>query len=329
MTTAEGVRKWADTATDSPLYHHLSLLIADTDELIRVINRIKNRPAPNMLFGAVQYLMATNPGSALSRFFPNFVDNPLALDEIDGFFIDFVLEHEEEIVEIGRTRYTQTNECRRGVALLAGIWEAPFDRFHLIDVGTSAGLNLAIDRYSYRWNDLTWGSGSSLEIAAESRGALPRVRDIEILSRIGLDLNPIDPGDPDQRLWLESAVWPEHHERRDRLRAALEVLRTVPVEFVAGDALRTLPEVFDRLPFDEPVVVMNSMVLIQWDPSDRERLDSLVATERSRRPVHRVSMEWFAGQRPDASELTVDSGEGWRHVGWVHHHGEWVELAEI
>lgn len=326
MTTAEGVRRWAESATDSPLYHHLTLVVADTPELMRVIQRVEHRPPPNMLFGAVQYLMAKHPGSPLSRFYPNFVDEPMPNEGVDAAFLDFVLEHESAIVEIGANRYTQTNECRRCVALLPGIWEAPFDRFHLIDVGTSAGLNLAIDRYLYRWDDLTWGQDSNLELSTSLRGGSPRPRDIEVLSRIGLDLNPINPTDPDERLWLESLVWPEHHERRSRLKAALDILQTVPVEFVAGSALETLPEVFDRLPADEPVVVMNSMVLVQWDPTDRERFEELVASERNRRPVHRVSMEWFTSQRPDASELTVDTGDGWRHHGWVHHHGEWVEF---
>ena len=92
-------------------------------------------------------------------------------------FRRFVLEHEDEIAAIGATRYTQTNESRRTVALLPGVWAGPLDRFHLIDVGASAGLNLALDRYRYRWGSVEWGDSPLLQ-EAESRGADPVPRPI-------------------------------------------------------------------------------------------------------------------------------------------------------
>lgn len=38
--------------------------------------------------------------------------------------------------------------------------------------------------------------------------------------RAGLGLNPLDVTEPADVAWLEALVWPEHHHRRDRLRAA-------------------------------------------------------------------------------------------------------------
>ena len=274
--TPEQVRVWAGSAGDSPLYRHLALHVADTPELMRVLAGIENRPETNMLFGAVHFLLYKDPEAPLARFYPSFSADPFPVEKVGEPFTSFVLEHEDEIVEIGATRYTQTNECRRCTSLLPGIWEASFDRFHLIDLGTSAGLNLAIDRYHYRWNDLEWGPPSLLELTARSTGRMPRPRAIEVVSRIGLDLNPIDPADPEERLWLQALVWPEHHDRLERLKAALEIVSGMPIEFVAGNALETLPEVFDRLPVGEPVVVMNSMVLIQWDQETRDRLEQIL-----------------------------------------------------
>ncbi len=43
----------------------------------------------------------------------------------------------------------------------------------------------------------------------------------EIVWRAGLDLNPLDLGDAGDTLWLETLVWPEQHERRARIRAAM------------------------------------------------------------------------------------------------------------
>lgn len=327
LITPESMRQWAETASDSPLYHRLARFVADTPELMSVVGEIRNRPAPNLLFAAVQYLLGDMPNHPLAAFYPNLSSSATPQGNPDAEFAEFVVEHRESIVELGSTRYTQTNECRRCVALLPGVWEAPFDSFHLIDVGTSAGLNLVLDHYRYRWGPLEWGPTEGLLLDADSHGALPAPREIEVLSRIGLDLNPVDTSDPDQARWLDALVWPEHEERRRRLREALKVLAAVPVDLIPGSALDTLPATFESLPAGEPVVVMNSMVLVQWDPPVRAAFEALVASERRRRPVHRVSMEWFTAVRNDASELRVDDGSGWRHHGWVHHHGAWVDLA--
>ena len=323
--TPESVRQWAGYAGDSPLYVHLSEVIAGDDDLLRVLNRIEHKPAPNILFAAVQLLLSGEPGHELSAYYPNLAPRPFPLERAGEPFRRFVLDRESEIVAIGKARYTQTNEARRCVALLPAVWEAPFDRFHLVDVGTSAGLNLALDRYRYRWGDSEWGPDSPVVLTTESRGMTPRARDVEVLSRVGIDLNPIDPEDPVERLWLESLVWPEHHERRDRLRASLQVARSVPIDFVAGDALTALPGVYDRLPAGEAVVVMDSFVLNQLTDDLRQQFEDVSVDERRRRPVHRVSLE-PVGDRSDASALTVDSGHGPRQIGWAHHHGEWLDL---
>ena len=318
------MRDWGRFAHGSPLYRRLVEVVATSDELMRVINRIENRPPPNMLFAAVQYLLMSDSEEELARFYPSLVEEPLPVEKVDSPFTDFVLAHEEEIVEIGRTRYTQTNECRRCVALLPAIMLAPFATFHLVDVGASAGLNLAIDRYAYNWGGLRWGS-SPLVLEAELRGAKPQLEDFEVLSRTGLDLSPVDVADPDQRRWLDALIWPEHSERRDRLRAALELTAGLPITFVEGDALTTLEGVLSRLPPGEPVVVMNAFTRIQFTPDQWDHIEEVVKEARRHRPIHRVSMEVLF-RDDDWARLSVDDGTGEHLVGQAHPHGEWVEL---
>ena len=323
--TPDYMRAWGTHAHGSPLYRHLVEVIAEDHELIRVINRIEHRPPPNVLFAAVQYLLMKGADPDLASFYASLTDDPEPSAEVDATFAGFVLSHEEEIVEIGHTRYTQTNECRRCVVLLPGVMEAPFHRFHLIDLGTSTGLNLAIDRYHYRWDDLEWGPKSSVVLEAESRGVNPRLHDIEVLSRIGLDLNPVDPTEPDQRMWLDALIWPEHASRRERLREALGLVRGIPIQMVAGDALVTLADVLAGLPAGEPAVVMNSFVLMQFTVEQREQLEEIVGSARTGRPIHRVSMEVLI-KADSWARLSVDDGSGMREVGQAHPHGEWVEL---
>jgi hypothetical protein len=325
VLTPEQVRKWAVYAETSPLYTRLSEVIASNPGLMRVLNRIEHTPEPNILLAGVQFIMLRDGGGALGAHYPSLTDAETGVEGVEALFESFVQAHEEELVEIGRTRYTQTNECRRCAALLPAIWSTGADRFHLIDVGTSAGLNLLLDRYAYRWGDVTWGGPSPVELVTVSRGTAVSPRPIEVSSRTGIDLHPIDPDDEDDRRWLEALIWPEHHERRGRLRAALEVAAGVRLDLIRGDALDTLAQALDALPPGEAAVVMHSFVLNQLHPDARPRLDKIIEAARDRRPIHRVSMEALDGADA-AALLAVDSGDGVVEVGRAQPHGEWLEL---
>lgn len=144
------IREWATHAHGSPLYGVLCAVVADSDELLRILNRILNRPYPNVFFAAVHYLLMKGDGPELAGFYPSLTDDPEPLAAVGRPFREFVVSREEEIIELGRTRHTQTNGCRRCVALLPAIWRSGLSRFHLVDLGTSAGLNLLVDLYHYR-----------------------------------------------------------------------------------------------------------------------------------------------------------------------------------
>lgn len=322
--TPDEVRDWARVMADSPLYVRLIEVIASDAGLMRVLNRVENTPKLNVLLAGVQFLMIRDGGAALARHYPNFTDDPV-MEGVEASFTDFILAREEDLVTIGRTRYTQTNECRRCVALLAGIWETPARSFHLIDVGTSAGLNLLLDRYHCRFGDVEWGPRSPVVLTTESRGREVAARNIEILSRAGLDLHPVDPTNSDDARWLEALVWPEQQERRQRLRAALELAAQDPPTLISGDVVETLPRVLSGLPRGEPAVVMNSFILNQLSREGRHAITSIIGRERRARPVYRVSYEWLS-RSDDAAAIHVDDGSGLRRVGMAHPHGEWVEL---
>ena len=326
LVTAEYMRDWAKYTHGSPLYAELAEVVAEDAELLRVMNRIGHLPPPNLMFSAVQSMLMDGEDNGLAMHYRSIVDDPAPPQGMGPKFRSFVLDHEEEIVEMGNTRYTQTNECRRCVALLPMVSMAEFRAFHLIDVGTSAGLNLGLDRYGYRYGEQEWNPGGEPLLEAESRGIAPKLVEVEILSRTGLDLNPVDPADESARRWLDALIWPEHVERRARLRTALAMVASLDIDMIAGDALETMPDTLDRLPVGEPAVVMSSFTLNQFDPAQRDRLDSIVSEARSARLIHRVSM----GEDLDESEgwagLVVDDGNGALIVGQAHPHGEWIEL---
>jgi len=323
--TAEYMRNWARHAHGSPLYAELCEVVARSPEMLRIVSRIENHPPPNVLFAAVQYLLMKGEDSDLASFYSSLVDDPRSPEHVGEPFRAFVEAHEETIVGLGRTRFTQTNECRRCVALLPAIWTTGFSRFHLVDVGASAGLNLLVDRYRYRWDGLEWGVDSPVVLETELRGSAPVPADIEVMSRTGLDLHPIDPTDPDDRLWLEALVWPEHGERRQRLQGALEMASDAPIDMVEGSALDTLGPVLEGLAMGEPAVVMNSFTLNQFTPEARSQFAEIVARARDDRPLARVFFEHMRAE-DDWHTIGIDTGSGETVLGQGHPHGEWVEF---
>jgi hypothetical protein len=325
VVTPAQVRSWGKHAHGSPLYAHLVEVIAADDALMAILNRIEHLPQVNLLLGAVQYLLLTGPYAELGGYYQSLVPDPMPAAQVDGAFREFVLGNQVPIVDIGNSRYTQTNECRRCVALLPLVMTAPFDRFHVIEIGASAGLNLALDLYRYRWGDWVWGPESGVTLVGESRGAGFPLHDIDVLSRIGLDLDPIEPDDIESRNWLDALIWPEQVERRQRLRAALDLVAGIDLELIEGDALQTLPEVLAGLPAGEPVVVMDAFSLNQLSPQGREQIERIAEEARAGRHVFRVSMELLEVD-DEWAKLAVSDGPELRPVGQAHPHGEWLEL---
>src|SRR6187431_1244321 len=132
---AAEVRAWMRAATDSPLYSRLADALAEDPRMLDLVARIDNVPPMNLLFGAVQLLR----GGPLPD---------VTYDE----FREFALAHEEEIVAIGRSRRTQTNEARRAAVILPFVAAAASELggdVHVVEIGAAAGLVTCLDRFAY------------------------------------------------------------------------------------------------------------------------------------------------------------------------------------
>lgn len=333
--TPERLRLWADRISSSPLYRSLAHEIADDPEVFDLVAAMPHTPRPLLFMAAVHDALLAGTAHQLVHWYASLTSSPRAPATAYPAFRDFALTHREQIETTGRRRYVQTNEVRRCAILLPALSRAAAElgRFHLVDVGTSAGLNLSFDRYAYVYGPgtdgtpvATWGPprGRPL-LVCESRGTPPRLaRHLEMGRRLGVDLHPIDPADPSDRRWLEALIWPEHHERRIRLEEALDAAG--PVERIAGDALETLPELIRSLPSKDPVVVMHSFALNQFTEEMRSRLDDLLDTERTRRPLVRIGLEHWSFDEQDA-RIRYES-DGWVDLGTAQHHGEWIHLVD-
>lgn len=204
-------------------------------------------------------------------------------------------------------RATQTNEAGRCAVLLPFLAELP-GPLALLEVGASAGLCLLPDRYSYRYDDGTRldptdGPSAVVLPCTLGPGVDPPARLPQVVWRAGVDLAPVDVSDDDACAWLEALVWPEHDERRARLRAALTLARCEPPRVVRGDLLDVLPALAAQAPADATLVVLHSAVLAYLDAADRASFVDLVGSVRG----HWVSNEG-ARVLPSTAALAADVG---------------------
>ena len=324
----------------SPLYAELAYAVSEDPELLALAAHARRRqPPPNMLFGAVQYLLLRGAEHPLAAHYPIVSGKPRPMAPAAPAFRDFCRVHAAEVAELVRTRRTQTNVVRRCTCLVPALSivsrEARGRPLHLIDLGASAGLNLNFDRYGVRYTRagrevLGWGdAGAVVQLEAELRGnALPGLEpEIAVGARIGVELDPVDALDPEALLWLRALIWPEHLERHQRLVDAAEELRVHPVRLLEGNAAEVLPHLLAAAPDDEALTVYTTVALYQFPRATRDRLEATLLDASRRRPVWRVALEGL-----DTMELTLTryrdgSAAPTELLATASPHGWWLEWA--
>ena len=259
-----------EAATASPRYAELAAAVArDADVLAFLATLPRAKRQANLLLGALTFLHGGPPA--------------------DGAQLrDRVLGDGDRLRTTMLARATQTNEAARCAALLPVLSTLP-GPLTLVEVGASAGLCLYPDRYGYRYDDgPRLGPPSTVELRCRTTGTGPVPAGVpQVVHRAGIDLNPLDPADPDDVAWLQALIWPGMDERRERLGAAAAIAAREPADVVRGDLLTELPGLVARLPADATVVVFHTAVLAYLDAAARADFTELVTGL----PVRWVSQE--------------------------------------
>lgn len=279
VSTAENYAGFGhNAAEESPLYGALGLGVSTDAELLQLLSELPGpKRQPNLLFAAVGFVAGTP------------VDY--------GDFRQKVLTSWTEIRAQMLRRSTQTNEASRCATLLPFLARVP-QPIALLEVGASAGLCLLPDLYRYEFTE----QAGLVTTVGRSEGTvtLPcRVVGIElpvstptIAWRAGLDLNPINPFDPDQVAWLDALVWPGADDRRRRLHAALQVARSNRPRVEVGDLRSDLATLAAQAPPDATLVVFHSAVLAYLEPADRSTFAQT---------VRGLDATWIANESPAVS----------------------------
>jgi hypothetical protein len=209
-------------------------------------------------------------------------------------FRSLLEEHAEWVARFVREQPVQTNEVQRCWALLpiflaiARETDLPID---LVELGASAGLNLLWDRYGYRYRERTWGDpGAGLTLSGDERGIVPRdllETRVEVRSRLGIDLSPVDVTTEDGLRLLYAFVRDDGY--RSRLRQAAEIARSDPPELVRGDYVDLLPELLRGRGEDGLTVVFQTLSTVYLPDERRELLREIVDEAGEEGPLAWIS----------------------------------------
>ncbi len=227
------------------------------------------------------------------------------------------------------TMGVQTNEVVRSAALFPGIATVAARTglpVSLREVGTSAGLNLRLDRYRYVEGSWTAGDPTGAVVIADRWGnGVPIISEPTIVDRAGCDPEPIDPTTDEGATKLLGFIWPDQLDRRERTIAAIELARHLPARVERANADQWLEAELDNATPGVATVVMHSIVWQYIDKVERQRItETIERFGAAATPARPLAWLRFEPHEPDR----VHAGLTLRLWDGVAAHGETELLAE-
>ena len=274
--------------------------LADDAELLALAAVIPPERLPPLLFAAtVHRVVARHREEPFAVYFPvPGGDQPPLDHRFAGRYRAFCLEHRDELSHLQSRRLYQMNEVARctQVALALGVLarRQPGRELALVDMGTGSGLGLYLDRYRYTMSDgRRWGPADSpVHIDCELHGPLrPRLPPAPaIRHRVGIDLNPLDLDDPEERAWLTACAPPEIGALQ-RLAGAIDVARSGHAPIVRGPADVHLSEVLGTVPAGLLIAVVDSYTAVFFNDAQLRTVREVISRLGRERDVAWVSLD--------------------------------------
>lgn len=333
----------------SPFYEKLTLRMSQDREMLELSSHIPDGQPPQLLHAAVHFLLLNGEQHELRAFYPNLAEHVREGDPYPAFR-SFCLAHAKAIREIISTRRVQTNVVERCACLLPGFslisLRTNLKPLSIVEIGSSAGLNLLWDKYRYAYGDTKRYGDPLSQVRVVSRftsDLLPKIPRIlpQVLYRVGLEMNPIDVSDADATAWLRALVWPDHTTRFERLTHAITMAQSYPPIILHGDANDLLPDVLSNAPENTALCVFHTHTIYQFSTEARERLDAFLNDYGKQCNLYWLSMEYRQhgdkrlsdddGTLPTPTLELISFENGVRRqelLATCHPHAAWIEWRQ-
>ncbi|MEX0285231.1 MAG: DUF2332 domain-containing protein [Paracoccaceae bacterium] len=281
---------------------------------------------PLRLAAALHALVMSGRDPDLAMLYPPNYTSDADLEETVWRAID---RHQEEILD-WMTFAPQTNEVRRSTVLIpAAHWIAARHPLPFVtsELGASAGLNMAFDQFAIEANAGRLGpENPALTLRPEWTGDFPAASRVEVAERAGVDLNPLDPHEPEQQLRLLSYLWPDQPHRVALTKAAIAV-RADPVH--QGDAIEWLEQ---RLASPRPgrLHLVYHTIAWQYFPAASqtratELMEAAGAAASDDAPLAWLQFEADGNEPGGGIFLRLWPGNVRIALGRADYHGRWVK----
>ena len=248
---------------------------------------------------------------------------------------DAIARHEERLMT-SLDGPPQTNEAGRSSNFIAAmLWLADRGlpaRFACLEIGSSAGINLMIDRYAYDLGGVKVGPADPvIAFTPDWQGDAPPAHSVEIASLKGCDIAPVDLTDPAQALRLKGYIWPEHGVRFERMDAAIRAAQAKAPDLVEANAADFVEAELARPQDGGTTRVLMHSIVWQYVPKDQQArvtaaMEAAGAKAMPERPLAWIALE--ANRDTHRHEMVVrywPGGEKGRILTEAHPHGAWIK----
>ncbi|MEP9358136.1 DUF2332 domain-containing protein [Sphingomonas sp. KR3-1] len=318
---------------DAPIYAELCVAIAEgLDRGSETGRRVLDWPGeptrdalPLRLIGGLHALVLANADAELAEVFAG---------QVSAAAINRVLARHDAALLPWLDGPPQTNEPGRSGALIVGLLEVARrcgPKLEILEIGSSGGLNLLIDRYRFDLGGVEFGPAASpVTIAPAWLGDPPVLPGIEIVSTRGCDVQPLDVTDPAVEARLSAYVWAETPMRLGRLQRAIGMIRERGVRLDRADAADWMEARLAEPQAAGVTRVLMHSVVWQYVPDAstariRAAMEAAGARATAERPLAWVAMEPDRALGEQVVSVRTWPGGGPRVVvATAHAHAAWV-----
>ena len=343
MTLIQAFRDQAATCTHmgSPLMGRILTVLADGWDSSTPLGRKMaaytgdigpaGHSLPLRIAGGLHALVLQDKDKKLrSAFPPNVVDDAVLADAV----LTALTTHQDFFLSWTELP-PQTNEVRRSAALIAMAHFALsyFDRpIVLSELGASGGLNLMWDKFALDIGTHRFGPDDPvLTLTPDWSGNGPPPATPDIVSRHGVDLNPLDPGTPDDLLRLTAYLWADQPHRLELTRAAASCFDATVEK---GDAIEWLRTRLDA-PHEGHLHLIQHTVAWQYFPTEAQEAGRVMIEAAGARATPEAPLGWMqmetdgdtTGAIGAALTLRLWPGDVTLSLGRADFHGRWVNWA--